>query len=90
MRVRTKGHDLKSGFPYHPRLFDLRVRPDDWQRFSDQVTESTKFERADYAKMWAAAGSVALTGSILTTAWVGRCVLLHVFGNASLTNTQNH
>jgi hypothetical protein len=28
VRVRTKGHDLKSGFPYHPGLYDLRVRPD--------------------------------------------------------------
>lgn len=28
VRVRTKGHDLKSGFPYHPGLFDMRVRPD--------------------------------------------------------------
>lgn len=79
MRIRTKGDDLKSGFPYHPRLFDLRVRPDDWQRFSDQVTDSTKFGSGDYAKMWAAAGSVALTGSVLTTAWVGRCVLLHKY-----------
>lgn len=75
VRIRTKGDDLKSGFPYHPQLFDLRVRPDDWQRFSDQVTDATKFDSSDYAKMWAAAGSVALTGRILTTAWVGRCVL---------------
>jgi hypothetical protein len=74
VRVRTKGDDLKSGFPYHPRLFDLRVRPDDWQRFSDQVTDTTRFSSGDYAKMWAAAGSVALTGSFLTTAWVGRYV----------------
>jgi hypothetical protein len=28
VRVRTKSHDLKSGFPYHPGLYDLRVRPD--------------------------------------------------------------
>lgn len=28
VRVRTKGNDLKSGFPYHPGLYDLRVRPD--------------------------------------------------------------
>ena len=72
VRVQTKGNDLKSGFPYHPRLFDLRVRPDDWQRFSDQIVDATRFNSSDYAKMWAAAGSVALTGSLLTTAWVGR------------------
>jgi hypothetical protein len=75
VRVRTKGDDLKSGFPYHPGLFDLRVRPDDWERFSGQVTDATKFGSGDYAKMWATAGTVALTGSVLTTAWVGRYVL---------------
>jgi hypothetical protein len=75
VRVRTKGDDLRSGFPYHPGLFDLRVRPDDWERFSGQVTDATKFGSGDYAKMWAAAGSVALSGSVLTTAWVGRYVL---------------
>lgn len=72
VRVRTKGNDLKSGFPYHPRLYDLRVRPDDWQRFSKQLTDATRFTRGDYARMWAAAGSVALTGAVLTTTWVGR------------------
>jgi hypothetical protein len=77
VRVRTKGDDLKSGFPYHPGLFDLRVRPDDWERFSGQVTDATKFGSGDYAKMWATAGTVALTGSVLTTAWVGRYVLFH-------------
>jgi hypothetical protein len=80
VRVRTNGDDLKSGFPYHPRLFDLRVRPDDWKRFSDQVTDTTRFSSGDYAKMWAAAGSVALTGSLLTTAWVGRYVLRSTHG----------
>lgn len=75
VRVRTKGNDLKSGFPYHSRLFDLRVRPDDWQRFSDQIIDATRFDSSDYAKMWAAAGSVALTGSLLTTALVGRYVV---------------
>jgi hypothetical protein len=75
VRVRTKGDDLKSGFPYHPRLYDLKVRPDDWERFIGDVTHATRFGTGDYAKMWAAAGSVALTGSVMTSAWVGRCVL---------------
>ena len=75
VRVRTKANDLKSGFAYHSRLFDLRVRPDDWQRFSDQIVDATRFNPSDYAKMWAAAGSVALTGSLLTTALVGRYVV---------------
>ena len=90
VRVRTKGNDLKSGFSYHPGLYDLHVRPDgkrnmnvfpsgtvrltslDWQRFSDQLINSTKFETSDYTKLWAAVGSLALTGGILTSMWVGR------------------
>lgn len=72
IRVHTKGDDLKSGFPYHPSLFDLHVRPDEWQRFSDQVTHAARFSSGDYVKMYAAAGSLALMGSIMTSAYVGR------------------
>lgn len=78
VRVRTKGNDLKSGFPYHPRLFDLRVRPDNWQQFSDQVINATKLTRGDHAKVWAAAGGVALTGRVLTSAWVGKYAICHI------------
>jgi hypothetical protein len=77
LHVRTKGNDLKSGFPYHPRLYDLQVRPDDRQRFSDQMTDATRFQSTDYAKIWVAAGSVALTGSVLTSAWTGRYATLY-------------
>ncbi|KAM0720407.1 hypothetical protein Q7P37_004543 [Cladosporium fusiforme] len=74
IRVRTKGDDLKTGFPYHPGLFDVNVRPDEWEKFSNQITDAAKFTSGDYIKMYAAAGGLALTGSIMTSAWVGRTI----------------
>jgi hypothetical protein len=68
LRVRPDGKVDGNGFPsYQTKLTSL-----DWQQFSDQLIDSTKFDTADYAKLWAAVGSLALTGSILTSVWVSR------------------
>lgn len=72
VRVHTIGSDLKSGFPYHPALFDLRVRPDEWERFTHEVVETTKFSMGDHAKLWASATFVALTGNLVSSIWVGK------------------
>lgn len=72
IRIRTKGTELKSGFPYHSSLFDLHVRPNQWERFTSQLLESTKFAVGDYAQMWGAATATALTGAVLTSVYVGR------------------
>lgn len=72
LRIRTKGTDLKSGFPYHPDLFELRVRPELWERFTAQVVEATRFSKGDYAQMVGAATATALTGALLTSVYVGR------------------
>lgn len=72
IRVKTKGGDLKSGFPYHPALFDLHVAPHKWEDFTYQITESTKFDKRDYTRMVGAATATAMTGAIGTSIWVGR------------------
>lgn len=72
IRIRTKGTELKSGFPYHSSLFDLHVRPNQWERFTSQLLESTKFAVGDYGQMWGAATATALTGALLTSVYVGR------------------
>lgn len=72
VRVRTVGEDLKTGFGYHPALFDLRIRPDDWQNFSDEVTSAAKFSSIDNLKMYAAATGLALVGEVATSIWVAR------------------
>ena len=61
IRVKTKGTDLKSGFPYHPALFDLHVHPDKWNTFTSQVVETRKFETRDYARVIGAATATAMT-----------------------------
>lgn len=72
VRVRTKGADLRSGFPYDPELFDFGVRPGQWESFTTQILEATKFGGKDYAQMWAAATATALAGAVFTSAYVGR------------------
>ena len=72
VRVKTKGNELKSGFPYHPGLFDLRVHPEKWDSFSSEIVSATKATPGDTAKVWAAATGCALTGRILTGIYVGR------------------
>ena len=72
IKVRTKGSDLKSGFPYHPALFDLNVHPSMWDTFTHQIVETTKMTGEDTAKVWAAATATAMTGAIVTAAFVGR------------------
>jgi hypothetical protein len=72
LRIRTRGSDLKSGFPYHPALFELNVHPTKWDAFTTQLIETTKFKAADHAQIWATAAGVAMTGAILTSVFIGR------------------
>ncbi len=72
IRVKTRGADLKSGFAYHPALFDLRVHPDKWDSFTNDIVTATKTTSGDKAKVWAAATGVALTGAWATSVFVGR------------------
>jgi len=72
LRVKTKGADLSSGFPYHPALSDVDVHPTMWKSFTDQVVEATKFGFKDHAQLWAGATAVAMTGAIVTSVFIGR------------------
>lgn len=74
IRVKTVGADIKSGFPYHPGLFELHVHPDKWANFTTQIVDSLKFSTGDYAQMVGAATATACTGLIGTSVFVGRSV----------------
>ncbi|KAF7187600.1 hypothetical protein HII31_10939 [Pseudocercospora fuligena] len=64
VRVHTKGPTLASGFPYHPALFDLRVHPIKWERFTESIVETTKLSTKERMKVWAfGAGVVAGIGT---------------------------
>ncbi len=72
IRIKTVGDDLKSGFPYAPQLFDLKVHPEKWNAFTAQIVESTKLSMTDQAQAVAAATAVAMTGAIATSVFLGR------------------
>lgn len=70
VRVKTKGANLSSGFPYHPALFDLKVHPDKWAAFTEQVVHATKVSASDSRKVWAAATATAMSGAIVTSVFL--------------------
>ncbi|KAK4507405.1 hypothetical protein PRZ48_001140 [Zasmidium cellare] len=72
LRIRTCGTDLKTGFPYAPELFDLRVPPSLWETFTAQIISTTKLSTKDHATIISAATATALTGALLTSVYVGR------------------
>ncbi|KAK4554816.1 hypothetical protein LTR86_007964 [Recurvomyces mirabilis] len=72
IKIRTNGSDLKSGFPYHPALFDVNVHPSMWDTFTGRIVESTKLTGKDQMQVWAAATGVALTGAVITSVFVGK------------------
>ncbi|KAK5173871.1 uncharacterized protein LTR77_002552 [Saxophila tyrrhenica] len=72
IRVKTRGADLKSGFPYHPALFDLRVHPGKWETFTTDIVSATKSTTGDTLKVWGAATGLALAGAWATSIFVGR------------------
>ncbi|KAK4541396.1 hypothetical protein LTR36_007997 [Oleoguttula mirabilis] len=74
VKVRTIGSDLKSGFPYHPALFDMQVHPQKWDAFTGQITSVAKFGIGDHAQVVASAMAVAMVGAFGTSVFVGRGV----------------
>ncbi|KAK5122279.1 hypothetical protein LTR85_004190 [Meristemomyces frigidus] len=72
VKVRTIGSDLKSGFPYHPALFDMHIHPQKWDDFTGQITSSAKFGIGDHAQVVATATAVAMVGAFGTSVFIGR------------------
>lgn len=70
VRVKTKGANLSSGFPYPSSLFDLKVHPDKWTSFTEQVVHATKVDASDSRKAWAAATATAMSGAVITSVFL--------------------
>lgn len=68
--IPTKNDSLSSGFPFHPRLYDLKVTHDEWSLFSSDIVNSAKLKSSKDLMAW-------VTG--ITTGTVTSPVLL-VFG----------
>jgi hypothetical protein len=58
----TDSDSLTSGFPYHHRLQDFGILPDQWYQFSNQVVNAAKLTRSEDYAAWGtgiASGAVA-------------------------------
>ena len=57
---------ITSGFPYHQKLFELRVSPEAWGAFSDDVVQSLQLGFGARALAWTvgvSVGTVSLVGA---------------------------
>ncbi|KAK2766968.1 hypothetical protein FQN54_006284 [Arachnomyces sp. PD_36] len=59
--VPTRKFQLSSGFPYHRQLFNFGVSPDEWSRFTDDVTRVTTLSTLGQLAVWGTGVTVGLT-----------------------------
>lgn len=65
--VPTRQFQLSSGFPYHRQLFHYRVSPDEWSRFTDDVTRVCTLSTPAQWAIWSTGLTVGVTSSALLT-----------------------
>lgn len=51
--IPTKNDSLSSGFPFHPRLYDLKVTHDQWSLFSSDLVNAAKLTLSEDFLSWA-------------------------------------
>lgn len=57
---------ITSGFPYHQKLFELHVSPEEWETFGDDVVQSLQLSIGARALAWTvgvSVGTVSLVGA---------------------------
>lgn len=65
--IPTKQFQLSSGFPYHRQLFHFRVSPDEWSRFTDDVTRVCTLSTLARWAVWGTGVTVGVTSSAALT-----------------------
>ncbi|PQE26925.1 hypothetical protein CJF31_00003662 [Rutstroemia sp. NJR-2017a BVV2] len=58
--IPTKTDSLSSGFPFHQRLYDLRVSHDEWHLFTNEIVEAAKLTTSENSAAIAAGVSTGL------------------------------
>ncbi|OAX84329.1 hypothetical protein ACJ72_01299 [Emergomyces africanus] len=63
LEVPTNGPDIASGFPYNQRLFQLRVGPDEWTQFSDELAYAVRLTMLEKCAVWSVGVGVGIVAS---------------------------
>ncbi|KAM3072345.1 hypothetical protein ACMFMG_009154 [Clarireedia jacksonii] len=58
--IPTRTDSLSSGFPFHQRLYDLRVSHDEWHLFTNEIVEAAKLTSSENSAAIAAGVSTGL------------------------------
>jgi hypothetical protein len=72
--IPTKNESLSSGFPFHPRLYDLKITHDQWHLFSSDIVAASKLSAVQDYLAWTAGITVGtLTTPLLLvfSPWIG-------------------
>lgn len=63
--ISTDNDSLSSGFPYSPKLHDVRIDHDQWAQFTGEVLNAARITASEDAAAWAMGTSVGLISSPL-------------------------
>ncbi|TAQ89156.1 hypothetical protein B7494_g2554 [Chlorociboria aeruginascens] len=61
--IPTRTDSLSSGFPYHQRLYDLKISHDEWYLFSSEIVKAGKLEFTDDWAAWTAGVTTGVVSS---------------------------
>jgi hypothetical protein len=61
--VPTNNDSISSGFQFHPQLYNLQVKHDEWHQFTTEIVEGAKLTATEDAAAWSAGASVGAVSS---------------------------
>jgi hypothetical protein len=61
--VPTNSDSISSGFPFHPQLYNLQVKHDEWHEFTTEIVENAKLSANEDAAAWSAGVSAGAVSS---------------------------
>ena len=72
--IPTKNMSLSSGFPFHPRLYDLKITHDQWHLFSSDIVNTSKISPTEDHLAWTtgvATGTITSPFLLILSPWAG-------------------
>ncbi|PGH36958.1 hypothetical protein GX50_00193 [[Emmonsia] crescens] len=63
LEVPTNGQEIASGFPYNQRLFQLRVGPDEWTQFCDELAYAVRLTVLEKCAVWSVGVGVGIVAT---------------------------
>ena len=72
--IPTRNVALSSGFPFHPRLYDLKITHDQWHLFSSDIVNASKISATEDFLAWTTGittGTLTSPFLLVFSPWIG-------------------